>query len=60
VQDEKTLQQVFKDIDQLEKTEIATKDKIHYTEEFVPYAYAALFFFILERMLALFLWRQWA
>jgi Ca-activated chloride channel family protein len=60
VQDEKTLQKVFKDIDQLEKTEITAKDKIHYTEEFLPYLFAALFCFLLERILALFWWRQWA
>jgi Ca-activated chloride channel family protein len=60
VQDESALQQVFKDIDQLEKTEITTKDKIHYNEEFIPFAYAGLFFFILERMMSLILWRQWA
>jgi Ca-activated chloride channel family protein len=60
VQDESALQQVFKDIDQLEKTEVSTKDKINYSEEFIPYAYAALFFFILERLMSLFIWRQWA
>ena len=60
VQDEQALQRVFKDIDQLEKTEITTKDKIRYTEEFLPYAYAALFCFLLERLLSLFIWRLWA
>ncbi len=59
VQDERTLQKVFKDIDQLEKTEITTKDRIRYTEEFFPWAYAALFLFVLERALSLFIWRQW-
>ena len=60
VQDEKTLLEVFKTIDQLERTEITTKDKIHYNEEFLPYLFAALFFLILERLLALGWWRQWA
>lgn len=60
VQDEKTLQKVFKDIDQLEKTEVTTQDKIHYTEEFVPYLMLALFCFLLERVLSVFWWRQWA
>jgi len=60
VQDERTLQQVFKDIDQLEKSDITTKDKVHYTEEFARYAYGALLCFILERLVSLFLWRQWA
>jgi Ca-activated chloride channel family protein len=59
VQDEKTLQRVFKDIDQLEKTEVTTKDRVRYTEEFLPWAYAALFLFLLERALSLVLWRQW-
>ncbi len=60
VQDEKTLQSVFKDIDQLEKTEITTQDKVHYNEEFVPYLMTALLFFLLERLLSVFWWRQWA
>ncbi len=60
VQEERALQEVFQDIDRLEKTEITTKDRIHYTEEFLPYALAALFCFVLERLLSLFLWRQWA
>ncbi len=60
VQDESALQQVFKDIDRLEKTEISTKDRIHYNEEYIPFAYAGLFFFILERFMSLLIWRQWA
>ncbi|MBU6152671.1 MAG: VWA domain-containing protein [Bdellovibrionales bacterium] len=60
VQDESALQQVFRDIDQLEKTEITTKDKVHYNEEFIPFAYAGLFLFLLERMMSLIFWRQWA
>ena len=60
VQDERTLQQVFKDIDQLEKTDVTTKDKVHYSEEFAKYAYGALLCFILERLISLFIWRQWA
>jgi len=60
VQDEKTLQTVFKDIDQLEKTEITTQDKVHYTEEFIPYLILSLLCLFLERALALFWWKQWA
>ncbi len=60
VQDEKALQEVFKTIDQLEKTEISTKDKIRYNEEYLQYLFAALFFILLERILALVWWRQWA
>jgi Ca-activated chloride channel family protein len=60
VQDEKTLQTVFKDIDQLEKTEITTQDKVHYNEEFLPYLIAAFLALLVERLLALLWWRQWA
>jgi Ca-activated chloride channel family protein len=60
VQDEKTLQAVFHDIDQLEKTDVTTKDKVHYSEEFPPYLLAALILLVLERMLSVFWWRQWA
>ena len=60
VTDEKALQDVFKTIDQLEKTEITTKDKLHYQEEFMPYLFAALFCFLMERFLAIAWWRQWA
>jgi Ca-activated chloride channel family protein len=60
VQDEKTLQTVFKDIDQLEKTEITTQDKVHYTEEFTPYLVAAFLCLLIERIISLFWWRQWA
>jgi Ca-activated chloride channel family protein len=60
VQDETALQKVFRDIDRLEKTEITTKDRVHYNEEYIPFAYAGLFFFILERLMSLLIWRQWA
>ncbi len=60
VTDEKTLQEVFKTINQLEKTEVTTKDKLHYTEEFLPYLFGALFALLLERLLATLWWRQWA
>jgi Ca-activated chloride channel family protein len=60
VQDEKTLQTVFKDIDQLEKTEITTQDKVHYNEEFLPYLIAAFLCLMVERLISLAWWRQWA
>jgi Ca-activated chloride channel family protein len=60
VQDEKTLQTVFKDIDQLEKTEITTQDKVHYNEEFLPYLITAFLVLLVERLLSLLWWRQWA
>ncbi len=60
VQDEQALIEVFRDIDRLEKTEITTKDKLNYHEEFLPWVYAALFCLLAERILASFWWRQWA
>ena len=60
VTDERALQDVFKDIDHLEKTEISTRDKVKYSEEFLPYLLAALFCLIAERLLSLGWWRQWA
>jgi Ca-activated chloride channel family protein len=60
VTDEKSLEQVFQTIDKLEKTEITTKDKVHYSEEFLPYLLAALFCLLFERVLSLAWWRQWA
>ncbi len=60
VQDEKTLQEVFKTIDQLEKTDIETKDKFHYTEEFMNWVLAAITLLIIERLFSVVAWRQWA
>jgi Ca-activated chloride channel family protein len=60
VQDEQALIEVFRDIDRLEKTEIITRDKLNYHEEFLPWVYAALFCLLTERILAAFWWRQWA
>ena len=60
VQDEQALVEVFRDIDRLEKTEITTRDKLNYHEEFLPWVYAALFCLLAERILASFWWRQWA
>jgi len=60
VQDQKTLAEVFKSIDQLEKTKITSKEKVHYNEEFVPYLAIALFLLTLERTLSYLVWRRWA
>ncbi len=60
VQEEQALYEVFRDIDRLEKTEITTKDRLLYHEEFPAWVTAALFLLLLERMLAAFWWRQWA
>jgi Ca-activated chloride channel family protein len=60
VQNEQALVDVFQDIDRLEKTEITTKDRMNYHEEFMPWVYGALFLILAERILAAFWWRQWA
>lgn len=60
VTDEKALQEVFRNIDKLEKSEIITKDKVRYSEEYPLPLLAGLFFLLLEKALAIFWWRQWA
>lgn len=60
VTEEKALQQVFRNIDKLEKSEIITKDKIHYQEEYFRPLLFGILLLIIERVLALVWWRQWA
>ncbi len=60
VTEEKALQEVFRSIDKLEKSEIVTKDKVRYQEEFSIPLLIGLFFLLFERLLSLFWWRQWA
>ncbi len=60
VTDDKALQEVFSEIDQLEKTKVTTQDKVHYDEQFMKYAAWALLLLALERLTSIFLWRQWA
>jgi len=58
VTDESTLTDVFKEIDQLEKTEIQSHEKIRYEERFMPWLLAGLALLILERMLSVFVLRR--
>ena len=60
VMEEKALQQVFKNIDKLEKSEIITKDKVKYQEEFILPLLLGVLLLLLDRILSIFLWRQWA
>lgn len=60
VTDEKALQEVFHNIDKLEKSEIITKDKVRYQEEFSIPLLFGLFLLILERAISIFWWRHWA
>ncbi len=57
VQDEATLDNVYKEIDQLEKTDIKTTEKTKYEESFEFYLKAGLFFLFLEQLLARLWWR---
>jgi Ca-activated chloride channel family protein len=47
----KALQSIYKEIDELEKSEIESVRFMDYKEQFVPYALLALFFIILEIVL---------
>lgn len=60
VQDQKTLREVFQNIDKLEKNEVTTQDKVHYNEEYIPYLIVAIAALVLERLLSMVIWRQWA
>jgi Ca-activated chloride channel family protein len=60
VQDQKTLREVFQSIDKLEKNDVTTQDKVHYNEDFIPYLIIAVCALILERLLSVVIWRQWA
>lgn len=60
VTDEKALLEVFKNIDKLERSEIITKDKIRYQEEFPIPLLIAILLLLTERIISLFWWRQWA
>ncbi len=60
VTEEKALQQVFRNIDKLEKSEIITKDKTHYQEEFFRPLLFGILLLIIERIFSLVWWRQWA
>ncbi len=59
-QDEDSLRNVFTEIDRLEKTDVKKKEKILYDEWFAIFAIPALILLLLDRILALAWWRQWA
>lgn len=58
VTDESTLDQVFKEIDQLEKTDIKTTEKVHYDERFQAPLKWAFILLLMEQLLRLFWWRM--
>ena len=60
ITEEKALQQVFRNIDKLEKSEIITKDKVRYEEKYTTPLLIGLLLLLLERILSIFVWRQWA
>jgi Ca-activated chloride channel family protein len=47
----KRLQAIFEEIDKLEKSKIEVTEFKRYTEEYLPFALVALFFFLLEVVL---------
>jgi Ca-activated chloride channel family protein len=57
VQDLETMQGVFDEIDQLEKTEIETREKVRWKEIFPIFLKIALILLLLEQILARFWWR---
>lgn len=57
VTEESTLDQVFKEIDQLERTEIKSTEKVHYDERFQLVLKWAFLVLLLEQALRLFWWR---
>lgn len=57
VEDKAGLEEVFSDIDRLEKSEIKTNEKVHYNEIFAKPLLASLLILALERILARLWWR---
>lgn len=57
VQDEKTLDEVFSEINRLEKSDLKVKEKIRYDERFQLVAMLALGFLLLEVLFSRFVWR---
>jgi len=58
VQDLGTMNAVFSEIDQLEKTEVEMREKIRYEEQFSWFLKLAFFVLLLERFLARLVWRM--
>lgn len=59
VTDSKTLESVFSEINRLEKTSVESKDRVRWEERFEPYLIIGLLLWIIERLLALFIWKVW-
>lgn len=57
VEDKQALEDVFRDIDRLEKSEIKINEKIRYEEMFAKFLLAALLLLGIERVLARLWWR---
>jgi Ca-activated chloride channel family protein len=55
--DSGTLEDVFNDIDQLEKTEIKSTERVRYEERYMGYLIAALMLLLLEQFLSRTFWR---
>jgi Ca-activated chloride channel family protein len=60
VTEERALQEVFKNIDKLEKSEVITKNKVRYQEEFTRPLLLGILILLFERLLSLLIWRQWS
>lgn len=56
--DNSTLQLIYKEIDQLEKTKVEIRTMIRVTEKFHPFALFAIIFLVLEMILALTLFKR--
>ena len=57
VQDLETLQGVFKEIDQLERTELKITEKIHYDERFAMFLFFGILCLVIEAVLRRAVWR---
>ena len=57
VQDEKALDKVFEEIDQLEKTEVKSTDKTHYEEAYSKILVIALLLMMLDMLLRRLVWK---
>lgn len=57
VTDADTLERVFKEIDQLEKSEVKSKEHVEYEELFQKFLIVALFLLAIEKVLTTVLWR---
>lgn len=57
VEDEDTLNQVFSEIDRLEKTEIKSSEKVRYEEHFTRFLLLGILILLVERIVSLWFWR---